>query len=438
MDAQDLSQNLRLARLTKLTRELKQSRTPAQTIATLQEGLSEAYGFIATVLLSTRGLPRGQYRVVQMRLEDGPQSDLHGLRLDDSGPLQSRGILAAIIGRPEPQLIQEVDWSSDPFFHQTLKGYSSVMAIPFAGEHLPAAWVILLKRPPERFTAAHLEEAMLRVALSGSLLENQMLAGQLALAHERIDRDARQVGELQRALLPVTLPQNAGLEIAVSYQPSGRAGGDIYDFFPLDETHQDDHADASAAPTRWCAFIGDASGHGLAAAVVIAIVQSVLHAHPAGIARPASLLAHVNRQLCRKNIRGFVTAFLGIYEPISRRLAYANAGHPAPLLRRSSDGAICPLNGAVTYPMGISASETFKEAEVQLAPGDIFLLYTDGITEARAMDGDLFQQDRLTRALLEGGDRPVELVERLRQAVRAHEQGQAPKDDQTLVVARAL
>jgi sigma-B regulation protein RsbU (phosphoserine phosphatase) len=432
MDAQDLSRNHRIASLTKLMRELEQSRTPEQTMRTLQRGFAEANGFVASVLLSTRGLPQGQYRVVQIRLEDGILK-----APDESGPVQSGGIVAAIISRPEPQLIQNVDWSSDRFFGKSLNGYCSVVAVPFAGDRLPMTWLILLKRPPERFAVQDLEATVERVALVGSLLENQALVGQLKLAHERIDKDARQVGELQRALLPATLPQIAGLEIAVSYEPSGRAGGDLYDFFPLDE-RRNDQADVNAAPTRWCVFIGDATGHGLAAAVVMAIVQSVLHAHPAGIARPASLLAHANRQLCRKRMDSLFTAFLGIYEPIARRLTYANAGHPPPLLRRSLDESVCSLDAVATFPLGIDASETFKEATVQLEPGDTVLLYTDGITEARGADGDLFEQDRLTRAFRVGGGQPADFIERLRQAVRAHEQGQAPRDDQTVVAARVL
>lgn len=440
MHVQDLSENPRLASLTRLTRKLEQSRTPEQTWRTLHRGFAEAYGFVASMLLSTRGLPPGRYRVIQMQLElEGASlNELRGQAPDEPGPVHYGGIVSAIISRNEPQLIQEVDWSADPFFRVSLDGYASVIAIPFAGDHLPMTWAILLKRPPERFTVSDLEEAMERAALIGSLLGNQLLAGQLERANERIDRDARQVGELQRALLPATLPQIAGLEIAVSYEPSGRAGGDLYDFFPLDEHHNDHAADACAAPTRWCVFIGDAAGHGLAAAVVMAIVQAVLHAHPPGIARPASLLAHANRQLCRKDIGGFFTAFLGIYEPVRRRLTYANAGHPRPLLRRSADGSIFALDAVASYPLGIDESETFKEAIVPLEPGDIVLLYTDGITEARGATEDRFEQDRLKRVLCDGGDRPAELIDRLRKAVRAHEQGQTAYDDQTLVAARAL
>jgi sigma-B regulation protein RsbU (phosphoserine phosphatase) len=447
MNVQDVSQNRRIASLTKLMRELEQSRTPQQTIRTLQRGFSETDGFGASMLLSTRGLPRGQYRVVQMLLDDGPFTRDHAEHAPISdGPVQGGGVVAAIIGRPEPQLIQDVDWSSDPYFRETLSGYSSVMAIPFAGDRLPMTWVILLEKPPERFTVLELETAVERVALVGALLENQTLAEQLARANERIDGDARQVGALQRALLPATLPQIAGLEIAVSYQPSGRAGGDLYDFFPLDDRDDNDDDDGDDAPDdgngaidRWCFVIGDAAGHGLAAAVVMTIVQSVLHAHPPNIAGPADLLVHANRQLCRKKIGGFFTAFLAIYHPRSRQLTYAIAGHPRPLLKRSSDGAICPLDAVASYPLGILESEIFAEATVPLESGDVVLLYTDGITEARGGDdADLFGQDRLMGVFHDAGDRPADLIHRLAEAVCAHEQGHDANDDQTLVAARVL
>jgi sigma-B regulation protein RsbU (phosphoserine phosphatase) len=439
MNAQDLSQNRRIVTLWKLTRELKQSSTPLETLRTIHRGMGEAYGIIASMMVSTRGLPEGQYRVVQLQLEGEPLSDVFELTPDESSPVQAGGVVAAIIDRRQPQLIQDIDWSADPHFRETLAGYASVLAIPFGGDHLPMTWAIMLKRPPERFTMMELEEAVLRAALVGALLESQVLAAQLARANERIDRDARQVGELQRSLLPAAPPQISGLEIAVSYQPSGRAGGDFYDFFPLDQ-HGDGGAESgdNAPQARWCVIIGDTAGHGLAAAVVMALAQSMIRAHPAGIAGPADLLVHANRQLCGRQIGGFVTAFVGIYEPATRRLTYAAAGHPPPLLKRSSDGAIHPLNAVGSYPLGIDASETFKEATVQLQSGDTVLLYTDGITEARGTQRELFAQYRLARALQDGGDRPAELVERLREAVRAHEQGQTAADDQTLVAARAV
>ena len=145
-----------------------------------------------------------------------------------------------------------------------------------------------------------------------------------------------------------------------------------------------------------------------------------------------------NRQLCSSRIGGLVTAFLGIYEPASRRLTYARAGHPPPLLRCAADGAVLALDDVGSYPLGIDESETFQEASVQLERGDILLLYTDGITEAQGTAEDLFGIDRLTRAFRDGSDRPAELIDRLHDAVRAHEHGTAAGDDQTLVAARVL
>ncbi len=437
MHTQDLSQNRRIARLAQLTRELEQSRTPEDTLRIVERGFVEVDGFVASLLLSTRGLCPSHYRVVDAHLKDEPLSDLHGPAKQEPGSVLAGGILGAILRRHEPQLLQDVDWEHDPFFRDTLSEYTSVMAIPVTGDRLPMTWAIGLKKPPQQFSASEMEEAVERVALVGALLENQMLAGELARAHQQIDRDARQVGELQRALLPASLPQIAGMEIAASYEPLGRAGGDLYDFFPLDD-RQDGRADTTATPSRWCVFIGDVEGHGLAAAVVMAIVQTVLHVHPAGIATPAGLLMYGNRQLCSSRIGGLVTAFLGIYEPASRRLTYASAGHPPPLLRRAADGTISALDGVGSYPLGIDASETFQEASVELVRGDILLLYTDGITDARRTAADLFGVDRLTRVLRDGGDRPAELIDRLREAVRAHMHSETAEDDQTIVAARVL
>jgi phosphoserine phosphatase RsbU/P len=298
-------------------------------------------------------------------------------------------------------------------------------------------WLLLLKKSPQGFSVADMENTLERVALGGALLENQMLAQELALAHERIDRDAQQLGQLQLSLLPPSLPPIAGLEIATSYQPSGRAGGDLYDFFPLDASNHDE-TDTPGDAGRWCMLIGDASGHGLAASLVMAIVQAVLRAHPRRMDSPASLLTYANQHLCQKRMGGFFTAFLGVYEPLARRLTYANAGHPAPVVRRASDGSLRSLEAALGYPLGIDEEASFQEAIVQLGPGDTILLYTDGITEARNPQQDQFERENLTRILREPTTGPTDVVARIRSAVTTHEHGQSALDDQTLVAARVL
>jgi sigma-B regulation protein RsbU (phosphoserine phosphatase) len=385
--------------------------------------------------------------VVQLQLQDEPIFDSTS-KPDQPGPIQSGGIIAEIIARSEPQVFQEVDWSTDPYFHHMLAGYQSAMAVPFQAKHLPMTWVMWLRRPPERFEIEDLEQAILRVALIGSLLESQGIGERLTRANERIDRDARQVGELQRSLLPAQLPQISGLELAASYEPSGRAGGDLYDFFPIDQSLSETNPERSHFATalqtgssgkeRWCIIIGDAAGHGLAAAVVMAIVQSVLRSHPPETRGPSDLLVHANRQLCRKNIGGFFTAFLGIYEPACRRLTYAGAGHPYPLLKRASDKAITRLDAASSYPLGIDVRETFEEAVVELHSGDTLLLYTDGITEARNSRREMFDEPRLIGTFADSDAPPARLIASLLGAVRAFAGGHPSDDDQTLVALRAV
>src|SRR5271163_4893414 len=177
MDAEDLTQNPRIARLTRLRRELEQTRSADESLRTLQRGFADVGGFVASMLVSTRGLPPGQYRVVRLQMNDERQSDVFAPAQPEPGPVLSGGIVAAIVARLEPQLVQNVDWSGDPCFDGVLDGYWSVAALPVAGDRVPMNWVILLKKAPQRFTAAELEASVERSVLVGALLENQILAG---------------------------------------------------------------------------------------------------------------------------------------------------------------------------------------------------------------------------------------------------------------------
>src|SRR5690349_9972509 len=143
MHMQDLSHNRRIRRFTQLTRELERSHDPGETFGALQRAFFEVDGFVACILLSTTGVPAGHYRVLRTQLErrsNGTGSQAS----DEPDVVLSNGIMGTIIARRRPQLIQDVDWTRDPHFHQTLARYSSVMAIPLANDHLRMTWAILL------------------------------------------------------------------------------------------------------------------------------------------------------------------------------------------------------------------------------------------------------------------------------------------------------
>ena len=267
-----------------------------------------------------------------------------------------------------------------------------------------------------------------RTGISEALRESKALAARLARTIRELEGEAREVGDVQRSLLPDPLPHIPGVEIAASCRPCGHAGGDIYDVFPLDD---------GPAPDRWCVFVGDAAGHGPAAAVVIAMVQSILRAHPSHVGGPADLLAHCNRHLCQRQVPGFVTGFIAIFEVSTRRLAYASAGHPAPIVRSASRETVSRLDAAVSFPLGVDPGTAFKEASIHLRHGDTVLLYTDGITEAQNTDDEMFSPERLERAVAESRERPAGLIAHLQKLVGAHRGGRRPTDDQTLVAIAA-
>lgn len=421
-----LSDNRALDNLTALSLRLQACRSARETARSVRESFGEAYGPAALMMLTTRGLPAGAYQVLRLNLDAARWDDDADPDDSDPIPLQGGGVIGQVIRSPEPKLIDDVDWSSDPYFHDVLCGYGSLMAIPVAGGNVRTDWAIVLKRSPARFTAKDLEGAMLRSVLAASLIESQRLAGDLALVNHGIEAEMRQAGKLQRSLLPDPLPQIPGLAMAASYEPSGSAGGDLYDVFPLD---LDDGPSG-----KWCIFIGDASGHGVAAAVVIAMIQSILHAHPRGINAPAALLGYVNQQLCRKQLDGFVTAFLAVYDPNTGRLTYGSAGHPPTLVRAGFNGSVKQLSDASTFPLGIEVAHTFVQASRQLRPGDRLLFYTDGITEARDRQREFFDVERLELAFAGSDSQPSETVDRLRAIIDDHQPRARPLDDQTMVI----
>jgi len=146
MNVQDVSPNPKLASLKELTRSLEQSLSPDETLRALHRGFTEADGFVASILLSTRGMGQGHYRVVRLQLTDDPQESVFASVSEEQSPVQSGGIVAAITARSGPQLIQDVDWSPDRFFNEILHGYTSVIAIPIFGDRLPMQLHHLLDR----------------------------------------------------------------------------------------------------------------------------------------------------------------------------------------------------------------------------------------------------------------------------------------------------
>ena len=415
----------RISALMGLTQALRECRTPYDALLKYAGFLGEAYPDRAQLIVSTRDLAEGQFRVWRLRTDDGVEHvPLCDPWTDFTSPLHSGGVIARITANPTPQVLHDIDWGDDSSVERALSPYRSLIAVPLFNERLPLNWSVMLVRDPTFFTTANLEDSVNRATLIGSLLDSLYVGKQLAEANAHIDRELQRMARIQRALLPQPIPDIPGVRLAASYETFIQVGGDLYDLIPL-----------GIEPQRWCLFIGDASGHGPSAAVSAAMVQATLHACAAGADGPAALLGAVNRHLCNKPVEGsFVTAFLAFYEPATRRLTYSSAGHPPPLLASRDGAAATFLEDAASLPLGIDAEEAFTEVSIELLPGQLLLLYTDGITESRAPDGSMFGAEGLQQSLQTVTGTADTAIAHLRASLNTHQRGRPPTDDQTMVL----
>jgi len=242
----------------------------------------------------------------------------------------------------------------------------------------------------------------------------------LELADRVVVRDELEVArELQREILPVESPDIEGYSFAFSYRTANTIGGDYYDFFPLEDG-------------RLAVITGDASGHGIAAGLVMAIASSALKLGFDIDPDPVAVTRVVNRALCRTGgPRAFMTLFCGVLEPESGRLCFVCAGHPFPLLRRAN-GEILEL-GDGCLPLGIRLGLELEAQEVQIEPGDCLVLYTDGVVETLSPSGESFGFERLPAALASGGTNQ-EIHDRVLRRVEDFRQDEPVLDDLSLVV----
>src|SRR5829696_8828538 len=208
---------------------------------------------------------------------------------------------------------------------------------------------------------------------------------------ERIEQELRVARRIQQASLPKGVPELEGWEIAPHYQPAREVGGDFYDFFELEDG-------------RVGVVVGDATGKGVPAALVVTATYSMLRAvaQVLGSFSPREVLAQVNETLlARIPLNMFVTCFYAILEPKSGSLKYANAGHGLPYLWHGG-GDVEELR-ARGMPLGLMPGMSYEEKEITLQRGESVLFYSDGLVEAHDPKGEMFGFPRLRALVAEHG-----------------------------------
>jgi serine phosphatase RsbU (regulator of sigma subunit) len=212
---------------------------------------------------------------------------------------------------------------------------------------------------------------------------------------ERIEQELRTAQAIQKAFLPKETPALAGWHLMPYYQPAREVGGDFYDFIALEDG-------------LLGLVIGDVTGKGVPAALVMATVLTMLRSAARGSSSPAEVLVLVNDLLAAEIPAGvFVTCFYALLDPRDGRLRYANAGHEAPYRQRENHASELWATG---MPLGMLPGSRYEEFEATLAPGESLLFYSDGLVEAHNPSGEMFGFPRL-QALLSAPAREHALLD---------------------------
>jgi sigma-B regulation protein RsbU (phosphoserine phosphatase) len=415
----------RLAEVAELMREMSTHDDPQEMVRAYGRRVRQIMPSDRWISLSRRGLEYPRYRITRSSLWT---DEINPWKNPEKLPVFEGGLLAELIYGDQPRLIDDIAElvGPDEPAAEHLAGLHSLMAIPHYDRGVGLNMVVSLREKPGAWEPEQFPERFWISGLFGRATQNLVLNDQLKQAYDVVDRELRVVADIQRSLLPKTLPQIPGVELATYYRTSQWAGGDYYDFFPL-------------PGGRWGFLIADVSGHGTPAAVMMAILHSLAHGHPGDPDPPSALLKHVNDRLASTYTTSnevFVTAFYGIYDPSTRKFTYACAGHNPPRIKRCSEGLVISLEDVGGPPLGLFPDLVFAESTVTLVPGDFLVLYTDGVTEAMNAAGGQFTPERLDAILSRCNLSAKQMVDAILDGVDAFTGPLDPHDDQTLVVAK--
>ena len=360
----------------------------------------------------------------------------------DHAPLLARIVAAAVPDGPRLLTLDNAKANADAWPQLIPSaGCGSLVALPLLGRAGLLGALVL----DDDATTVPLDARQVNLAVGAArqvaaALESLLLSRE-AEAAARLEEELRVAREIQTSLLPARLPQLPGWQIAAAWRSARLVGGDFYDFWPLargqgpgDRGQGAEGAQPALLPELGF-VIADVSDKGMAAALFMALSRSLVRAAALDGSPPATAIERANRWITRDSESGmFVTLFYGVLEPTSGRLRYTSAGHNPPLHYRVADGSFAELR-APGIALGVLEEIKLHEAEVTLAPGDLLVCYTDGVTEAINEALQEFGVERL-RALI-AAQRALgaeALVEAITDAVSRHGQGQPPFDDVTLVV----
>jgi phosphoserine phosphatase RsbU/P len=271
----------------------------------------------------------------------------------------------------------------------------------------------------KRFESEDLEILVAVAAQAGIAIDNARLYDQ-ALKQRAVERDLELAHEVQQGFLPHQPPALDGYAFFDYYQPANHVGGDYYDYIYLPDG-------------RVAIVVADVVGHGVAAALLMAKLSAETRYCLASQPDAAKALTELNRRFCGPRTDRFVTIVMAILDPKQHTVTIVNGGHMSPLWRDSAGELVEAGDEIASVPIGIMEEMQYEQASIQLQPGDVLMLYTDGINEAMDASDEIYGTDRLRNILIELPGGIDGCGRRLIDDVRRH-MGSAPQvDDMCLV-----
>jgi sigma-B regulation protein RsbU (phosphoserine phosphatase) len=348
-------------------------------------------------------------------------------------PLQARSI-EHLRSERKPALVYFDDKNSwvnriDPGEKRRLQALDAQVLLPLLGhDDLIGVMVLGPKLSEEPYTRSDLRLLQSVGTQTGLALENSELVAKLsaeAARRERIHRELEIAREVQERLFPQDYPPVPGIDYCGYCRPALGIGGDYYDFIQIKSG-------------KLGIAIGDVSGKGVAAALLMSNLHASLRAQTlAYVPDLATLMSNINVLLYEASTTNrYATFFYGEYDPATRKLDFVNAGHNPPLVLRGERSIPLKAGGPV---VGLLKQASYEQMSCQLEPGDILLGYTDGISEAMTAQNEEWGEERMQRSVRNSASRSAkEIIARILEDADAFTAGALQHDDMTLVVMKVL
>ncbi len=367
-------------------------------------------------LLMMRDEANEEMRVAVARLRD---------RIGEVGEIRvSRNVMDEVVMRGNSVLTS--DAQHDPRFASgtmVLQGVRSVLAVPL-GVSEKVFGIIYADSPiaEGRFTEDHLKVLTTLASVAAIRVENAKLV-ESRLQQERLERELQLASEIQQRFQPAAPPTVPGYELQGISFPCYEIGGDYYDFIWREDG-------------RLVIALGDVSGKGTAAALLMSSLHAAIHAQTGSHDTLVETISAVNRYLA-DNIppNRFVTLFFAELDPESGAVSFLNAGHNPPLIVHAAGTVEQLASGGL--PLGIKADAEYREGRTHLQLGDVLVIYSDGVTEAASPNGEEFGPTRLYEVVARNVDASAAGIrDRIESALTKFSQGTQAADDITLVIVK--